>query len=102
MLWRGAKPGQSCSSDVHTSFTIPHLQVADFGLARSLEVGLEVMTKNSGTLTHLPPETLTKGIVSPATDVRGGGGKGGEGGATDVRGGGGGAGGGGPGSGGHA
>ncbi len=43
--------------------------MADFGLARSLEVGLEVMTKNYGTLTHMPPETLTKGIVSTATDV---------------------------------
>lgn len=44
-------------------------KVADFGLARSLEVGAEVMTKNYGTLTHQPPETLTQGIVSTATDV---------------------------------
>ena len=59
-------------STLHPHFPhIPHLQVADFGLARSLEVGLEVMTKNYGTLTHMPPETLTKGIVSTATDVRG-------------------------------
>ncbi|GAX81182.1 hypothetical protein CEUSTIGMA_g8615.t1 [Chlamydomonas eustigma] len=44
-------------------------KVADFGLSRSLEVGNRVMTQNYGTLSHQPPETLTKGIVSSATDV---------------------------------
>ena len=38
-------------------------------MARTLELGTEIMTKNYGTLTHMPPETLTKGIVSMGTDV---------------------------------
>ena len=48
-------------------------QIADFGLARSLEMGAGVMTKNYGTLTHMPPETLTRGVVSAGTDVSSGG-----------------------------
>ena len=47
----------------------PRSKVADFGLARSLDLGAEVMTKNYGTLTHMHPETLTQGIVSFGTDV---------------------------------
>ena len=52
--------------------------MADFGLARTLELGAEIMTKNYGTLTHMPPETLTQGVVGFGTDVRraGGGGEG--------------------------
>ena len=44
--------------------------MADFGLARTLELGAEIMTKNYGTLTHMPPETLTQGVVGFGTDVR--------------------------------
>jgi serine/threonine protein kinase len=44
-------------------------KVADFGLARTLERDAEILTKNYGTLTHMPPETLTQGLISQATDV---------------------------------
>ncbi|KAG1673547.1 hypothetical protein FOA52_003847 [Chlamydomonas sp. UWO 241] len=44
-------------------------KVADFGLARSLNIDAEILTKSYGCLTHQPPETLTKGSVSKATDV---------------------------------
>mmetsp|Transcript_35206 Transcript_35206/g.78353 ORF Transcript_35206/g.78353 Transcript_35206/m.78353 type:complete len:865 (-) Transcript_35206:387-2981(-) len=43
-------------------------KVADFGLSRCLDVS-KITTRNYGTLTHQPPETLVNGIVSKATDV---------------------------------
>lgn len=44
-------------------------KVADFGLSRTLETGAEILTKTYGTLTHMPPETLTQGVISQATDI---------------------------------
>ncbi|KAJ9518138.1 hypothetical protein QJQ45_010107 [Haematococcus lacustris] len=45
------------------------VKVADFGLARSLDVEQHVKTRNYGTLTHQPPETLSHGLVSRETDT---------------------------------
>ncbi|GFH20007.1 uncharacterized protein HaLaN_17053 [Haematococcus lacustris] len=45
------------------------IKVADFGLARSLDVEQHVKTRNYGTLTHQPPETLSHGLVSRETDT---------------------------------
>jgi len=44
-------------------------KVADFGLARVLEAGAGVTTKTYGTVTHMPPELLTDGLLSKAADV---------------------------------
>ncbi|KAL6751941.1 mixed lineage protein kinase [Haematococcus lacustris] len=44
-------------------------KVADFGMARAMDVRDRIMTKTYGTLTHMPPETLVNGIVSKAMDV---------------------------------
>ncbi|KAF5842686.1 kinase-like domain-containing protein [Dunaliella salina] len=43
-------------------------KVADFGMSRALEA-MAISTKTYGTITHMPPETLTQGIVSKAMDV---------------------------------
>ena len=39
-------------------------KVADFGLARSMEVQSKIETRTYGTVTHMPPELLEKGIFS--------------------------------------
>mmetsp|Transcript_23522 Transcript_23522/g.51619 ORF Transcript_23522/g.51619 Transcript_23522/m.51619 type:complete len:903 (+) Transcript_23522:219-2927(+) len=44
-------------------------KIADFGLARCLDIKTKIETKTYGTITHQPPETLTSGIVSKAVDV---------------------------------
>ncbi len=45
------------------------MQIADFGLARALDIKSRIQTKTCGTLTHQPPETLMEGIISKAVDV---------------------------------
>jgi serine/threonine protein kinase len=50
------------SSDSH-----PHgfsAKVADFGLARNLDVTSKVETRTYGTITHMPLELLRDGIMS--------------------------------------
>ncbi|MEW5300051.1 MAG: hypothetical protein WDW36_003011 [Sanguina aurantia] len=44
-------------------------KIADFGLARDLDVRTKIQTRTYGTLTHMPPETLSKGFISKATDI---------------------------------
>lgn len=44
-------------------------KVADFGLAKTLEIRSKIQTRTYGTLTHMPPETLMQGTVSKAVDV---------------------------------
>ena len=39
-------------------------KIADFGLARSLGVQSKIETHTYGTVTHMPPELLTKGMFS--------------------------------------
>ncbi|GAB4819600.1 hypothetical protein N2152v2_006646 [Parachlorella kessleri] len=43
-------------------------QVADFGLSRVIE-STAISTQTLGTITHMPPELLMEGLLSPATDV---------------------------------
>lgn len=47
----------------------PSLQIADFGLSRSLDVKTRIQTRTYGTITHQPPETLSDGVVSRETDT---------------------------------
>eukprot|EP00208_Stichococcus_sp_RCC1054_P003857 CAMPEP_0206143306 /NCGR_PEP_ID=MMETSP1473-20131121/20046_1 /ASSEMBLY_ACC=CAM_ASM_001109 /TAXON_ID=1461547 /ORGANISM="Stichococcus sp, Strain RCC1054" /LENGTH=721 /DNA_ID=CAMNT_0053538645 /DNA_START=222 /DNA_END=2387 /DNA_ORIENTATION=+ len=66
--------GDLCGGNVllTTSKSSPHgftVKVADFGLARSLEFQARVQTATYGTVTHMPPELLTKGKLSKAADV---------------------------------
>lgn len=49
-----------------TSAPLP--QVSDFGLARDLDILSKVETKTTGTVTHMAPEVLAKGVVSKAAD----------------------------------
>ena len=42
-------------------------KVADFGLARAMEVQSKIETRTYGTVTHMPPELLEKGIFSKVT-----------------------------------
>mmetsp|Transcript_19044 Transcript_19044/g.32598 ORF Transcript_19044/g.32598 Transcript_19044/m.32598 type:complete len:905 (+) Transcript_19044:39-2753(+) len=44
-------------------------KVADFGLSRALEARTRITTRNYGTITHMPPELLTDGLLTKATDV---------------------------------
>ncbi|GLC34060.1 hypothetical protein PLESTB_000832900 [Pleodorina starrii] len=44
-------------------------KIADFGLARHLDIRTKIETRTYGTLTHMPAETLRDGVVSKATDV---------------------------------
>ncbi|KAG2432963.1 hypothetical protein HXX76_008691 [Chlamydomonas incerta] len=44
-------------------------KIADFGLARHLDIRTKIETRTYGTLTHMPPETLRDGVISKATDV---------------------------------
>ena len=46
----------------------PLPQVSDFGLARDLDVLSKIETKTTGTVTHMAPEVLAKGVVSKAAD----------------------------------
>ena len=39
-------------------------KVADFGLARAMDVKSKIETRTYGTVTHMPPELLEKGIFS--------------------------------------
>ena len=39
-------------------------KISDFGLARNLDLVSRVETKTTGTVTHMPPEVLSDGIVS--------------------------------------
>lgn len=43
-------------------------QVSDFGLARDLDILSKIETKTTGTVTHMAPEVLAKGVVSKAAD----------------------------------
>jgi serine/threonine protein kinase len=50
--------------------TTPSSQVSDFGLARQLSTEAPVIqTRSYGTVTHMPPELLMKGVMSMAVDV---------------------------------
>lgn len=42
------------------------LQVSDFGLARLIALQGRITTDTYGTVTHMPPELLTGGDLSPA------------------------------------
>lgn len=44
-------------------------KVADFGLSRLSEDGEPVITSELGTITHMPPELLMKGMLTPLADV---------------------------------
>ncbi|KAJ9533239.1 hypothetical protein QJQ45_018342 [Haematococcus lacustris] len=44
-------------------------KVADFGLARVLKDSNHIKTQTFGTVTHMPPELLAKGTLSPSSDV---------------------------------
>ncbi|BDA44193.1 probable serine/threonine-protein kinase STY13 at C-terminar half [Coccomyxa sp. Obi] len=55
----------SCTSNPHGFCA----KVSDFGLARDMEVVSRVETKTTGTVTHMPPEVLSHGIISKAADV---------------------------------
>ncbi|WIA23927.1 hypothetical protein OEZ85_013569 [Tetradesmus obliquus] len=44
-------------------------KVADFGLSRMLTHGSKVVTKTYGTITHMPPETLERGVAGKGADV---------------------------------
>ncbi|KAK9825366.1 hypothetical protein WJX81_004837 [Elliptochloris bilobata] len=44
-------------------------KIADFGLARDLEVKSRIETKTYGTITHMPLEVLANGIISKASDA---------------------------------
>eukprot|EP00798_Chlamydomonas_sp_ICE-L_P002176 gene2176-12166_t len=44
-------------------------KIADFGLSRTLDIQSKIQTRNYGTMTHMPPETLISGVISKATDV---------------------------------
>ncbi|GFH13635.1 protein kinase domain-containing protein [Haematococcus lacustris] len=44
-------------------------KVADFGLARVLKDKNHIKTQTFGTVTHMPPELLAKGTLSPSSDV---------------------------------
>ncbi|GLI66067.1 hypothetical protein VaNZ11_009786 [Volvox africanus] len=44
-------------------------KIADFGLARHLDIRTKIQTRTYGTLTHMPAETLRDGVISKATDV---------------------------------
>lgn len=45
------------------------MQVADFGLSKSLDIKTRIQTRTYGTITHQPPETLLHGLVSRETDT---------------------------------
>lgn len=61
----------SCSADASASLAGRGYaaKVSDFGLSRVLEHKSKVVTKTYGTITHMPPELLEKGIASKAADV---------------------------------
>ena len=42
------------------------MQVSDFGLARLIMLQGRITTDTYGTVTHMPPELLTGGDLSPA------------------------------------
>jgi Protein tyrosine and serine/threonine kinase len=47
--------------------TNPHgfcARVSDFGLSRSMDANMRIQTNTYGTVTHMPPELLTTGMVS--------------------------------------
>ncbi|KAK9834139.1 hypothetical protein WJX81_001741 [Elliptochloris bilobata] len=54
----------SCTANTH-GFTA---KVSDFGLARDMDVLSKIETKTTGTVTHMAPEVLSKGVVSKAAD----------------------------------
>jgi serine/threonine protein kinase len=39
-------------------------KVSDFGLARDMDLVSRVETRTTGTVTHMPPEVLSDGIMS--------------------------------------
>lgn len=45
------------------------MQVSDFGLSRVLKDKNHIKTQTFGTVTHMPPELLAKGTLSPSSDV---------------------------------
>lgn len=47
-----------------SSFSGVVAKVADFGLARAMDVKSKIETRTYGTVTHMPPELLEKGIFS--------------------------------------
>eukprot|EP00884_Botryococcus_braunii_P023548 jgi/Botrbrau1/9878/Bobra.0080s0013.1 len=56
------------SSDVAHGF---QAKVADFGLARIVNLRMRISSNSYGTVTHVAPEVLTQGILSPVADVYG-------------------------------
>ncbi|KAK9820570.1 hypothetical protein WJX72_011761 [[Myrmecia] bisecta] len=44
-------------------------KVADFGMARELQIKSRIETATYGTVTHMPPELLESGTMTKATDV---------------------------------
>jgi len=44
-------------------------KVADFGMSRSLHGESYIQTFTFGTISHMPPELLSDGILTPATDI---------------------------------
>lgn len=44
-------------------------QVGDFGLSRLLDMDTHISTFSCGTVSHMPPEVLRDGILTPAADV---------------------------------
>eukprot|EP00197_Chlamydomonas_leiostraca_P014486 CAMPEP_0202860868 /NCGR_PEP_ID=MMETSP1391-20130828/2447_1 /ASSEMBLY_ACC=CAM_ASM_000867 /TAXON_ID=1034604 /ORGANISM="Chlamydomonas leiostraca, Strain SAG 11-49" /LENGTH=476 /DNA_ID=CAMNT_0049540143 /DNA_START=206 /DNA_END=1633 /DNA_ORIENTATION=- len=55
----------SCDADPR-GFTA---KVSDFGLSRVLKDRNHIKTQTFGTVTHMPPELLAKGTLSPSSDV---------------------------------
>lgn len=45
----------------------PHgfcVKISDFGLARKMDIQSRIETKTTGTVSYMPPEVLSEGIVS--------------------------------------
>lgn len=50
----------SCATSAHGFCA----KVSDFGLARDMDLTSCVETKTTGTVTHMPPEVLSDGLVT--------------------------------------
>lgn len=44
-------------------------QVGDFGLSRFMNLDTHISTFSCGTVSHMPPEVLKDGILTPSADV---------------------------------
>jgi serine/threonine protein kinase len=45
-------------------------KVADFGLARDFSAATRIQTAKYGTITHMPPELLTEGMLTKVSSFR--------------------------------